>query len=120
MKSDRELFLFVQEQIDTLEDYLGGRTIDDFLNDPILKDACLMKLLVIGEYANKISDSEKQRFSEIEWQLLKAARNFYAHAYGGINWMRVWETLSEDIPQLKKKIGNIIVTLENERDAKTN
>jgi uncharacterized protein with HEPN domain len=79
-----------------------------------------MKLLVIGEYSSKISDNQKNRFSDIEWQLLKAARNYYAHAYGEITWVRVWETLNEDIPELKKKIENIIEVLEKEKDGKIN
>lgn len=74
----------------------------------MLKDACLMKLTVIGEYSSKISDTFKGKFSEIEWQLLKSARNFYAHAYGMVTWLRVWETLNKDVPQLKVKIQNIV------------
>ena len=52
--------------------------------------------------------------------MLKAARNYYAHAYGSITWMRVWETLDEDIPKLKTKIENIISILEKENNAKIN
>ena len=79
-----------------------------------------MKLLVVGEYSSQISDIQKNRFSEVEWQLLKAARNYYAHVYGGVIWVRVWETLNEDIPKLKTKIKYIIEVLEKEQNAKTN
>jgi uncharacterized protein with HEPN domain len=114
MKSDKELLIYVLEQINTLEKFYEGKSEDDFLRDDILKDACLMKLLVIGEYSSKISGDQQNRFSEIEWQLLKAARNYYAHNYGGVTWLRVWETLNEDIPMLKSKIISIIKTLEIE------
>lgn len=60
-----------------------------------------MKLLVIGEYSSRITDAQPGRFTEIEWQLLKAARNYYAHNYGGVTWPRVWVTLVDDIPRLK-------------------
>ena len=120
MKSDKELLVYVLGQIKILETYYKGKNEDEFLRDQILKDACLLKLLVIGEYSSKISDKHKDRFSEIEWQLLKAARNFYAHAYGGITWVRIWETLNEDIPKLKPKIENIIEVLEKEENAKIN
>ncbi len=120
MKSDKELFIYVVEQISILETFIHGKDEYTFLNDAILKDACLMKLLVIGEYSSKISEAQKNRFSEIEWQLLRATRNYYAHVYGGVTWVRVWETLSEDIPKLKKKLENIIVILEKENNAKTN
>ena len=120
MKSDLELFVFVLEQINILETFHSGRSEYEFLNNNMLKDACLMKLLVIGEYSSKISDVQKSRFSEIEWELLRAARNYYAHVYGGVTWVRVWETLNEDIPRLKEKIVRIIEVLEKENNAKTN
>ena len=120
MKSDAELLSFVLEQIDILLEFCAGKDDEIFLRDKILKDACLMKLLVIGEYSSRVSDIYKQRFSEVEWQLLKASRNFYAHAYGAITWLRVWETISEDIPKLKLKIEHIIEELEKENNAKAN
>ncbi len=52
MKSDKELFVFVLEQINMLETFVDSKDEDNFLRDDILKDACLMKLLVIGEYAS--------------------------------------------------------------------
>ncbi len=120
MKSDKKLLEYVLEQIDILITFYEGKDEETFLRDAILKDACLMKLVVIGEYSSKISDKQKIRFSEMEWQLLKAARNYYAHAYGAITWRRVWETLSEDIPKLRSKVENIISILEKESNAKTN
>lgn len=107
-KSDKDLLRFVFEQIETLEVFLEGADEDSFLRDEILKDACMMKLIVIGEYSWQISDEAKNRFKEIEWQLIKSARNYYVHAYGYVNWARVWETLNEYVPDLKKKIQRIL------------
>lgn len=120
MKSDKELLEYVLEQVNILISFYEGKDEEEFLRDAVLKDACLMKLVVIGEYSSKISNEQKKRFSEMEWQLLKAARNYYAHAYGSITWRRVWETLEEDIPKLKSKIENIISILEKENNAKIN
>jgi uncharacterized protein with HEPN domain len=36
-----------------------------------------MQLIVIGENGGKVSQDIKSRFSEVEWQLMKAARNFF-------------------------------------------
>ena len=51
------------------------------MNDDILKDACLTRLIVIGEYSIKVSDSTKEKFPEVEWQEMKVARNFYVRTY---------------------------------------
>jgi len=77
-------------------------------------------LLVLGEYTSHLDDHLKERFSEVQWQLIKKARNYYAHVYRGVDWIKVWETISNDIPTLKSKIENIIESLEKENNAKTN
>lgn len=89
MKSVKELLLFLLEQVNILGAYCSNRTEIDFLTDELLQDGCLMKLLVIGKYSSKLSDGFKTRFNDIEWQVLNAARNYYAHAYGNIKWMKV-------------------------------
>ncbi len=121
IKDDEQLLRFVYEQIVTLETYYTEVDELVFLEDTILQDACLMKLLVIGEYTSKLSESFKDRFTEVEWQILKAARNYYAHAYGSITWLKVWNALTKNIPDLKRKFENIIEVLESEKqNAKTN
>ena len=67
MKSDKELLEYVLEQINILISFYEGKDEEEFLRDAVLKDACLMKLVVIGEYSSKISSEQKKRFSEMEW-----------------------------------------------------
>ena len=52
-----------------------------------------MQLIVIGENGGKVSQDVKDRFREVEWELMKAARNFFAHAYEYTDWNRVWDTI---------------------------
>jgi len=84
---------------------------DNFLRNEEKKDACLTRLILIGEYSAKISDELKSKFSEIEWQLIKATRNYYVHVYRGIDWRRVWETLVKDIPVLKIKVEKVLTQI---------
>ncbi len=99
--SDKELVIFVLEQIKILEDYLNDVEEYNFYNNSMLKDASLMKLLAIGEYSKRISDEVKYKYPRVEWRIIAQARNFYAHGYGAMEWTRVWETLSVEIPKLK-------------------
>ena len=91
-----------------------------FLRNDLVKNASLMKLLVLGEYSTHVDDSLKSKFSEVQWQLMKAARNYYAHVYRGTDWRKIWETINEDIPNLKTKIKHIIQVLEKENNGKVN
>ena len=103
-----------------IETYIADIDEDLFLRNNMLKDACLMQLIVIGDNGSKVSQEVRDRFGEVEWQLMRAARNFFAHAYERTDWTTVWETIKADLSGLKKKIKNILEILEGEKNAKTN
>lgn len=48
-------------------------------------DACLMRLIVIGENVSRISDDFKKSHDEIEWREIKDLRNLIAHNYDAVN-----------------------------------
>ena len=90
MNRDLDFLEFLIECINYLELYIEGVDEDSFLRNQEKKDACLTRLIMIGEYSGKISDELKNKFSDIEWQLMKSTRNYYVHVYRGIDWRRVW------------------------------
>jgi uncharacterized protein with HEPN domain len=120
-KKDDILYLeSIETAINQIFTYLNDADEEVFLRDNMMKDACLMQLITIGENGGKVSQKIKDRFEEVEWQLMKAARNFFAHAYEYTDWIRVYDTITTVLPNLKPKIENIIVILEKEENGKTN
>lgn len=103
----------ILESISAIDEYISAKDEEVFLRDKMLKDACLMQLIVIGENGGKVSENLRARFSEVEWQQMKAARNFFAHAYEYIDWTRVWFTINEVLPGLKVKLNNILQSLND-------
>lgn len=108
MNRDLDILEFLIDSINHLESYIENVDEESFLRNEEKKDACLTRIVVLGEYSARISDELKNKFSDIEWQLMKATRNYFVHVYRGIDWRRVWETLQSDIPALKIKIEKII------------
>lgn len=111
MNRDLDYLEFLLECIDHLENYTNNTDEDSFLRNEEKKDACLTRIVMIGEYSARISDNLKDKFTEVEWQLMKSTRNYYVHVYRGIDWVRVWETIQKDIPPLKIKVENILSQL---------
>ena len=108
MKSDEALIHYVVEQIEKLEDYLKNETETSFVLNAMLYDACVLKIMVVGEYSSKLSRGFKAKYPEIEWRLIKAARNYYAHDYGDLTPERVWQTATTEIPLLKQQMEQIL------------
>ena len=114
MKVDTPYLVLIQNSIEQIFTYLSGIDKEKFLQNDLLKDACLTRLMVIGEYSGKVSEVTKNRFPDVEWQQMKVARNFYIHDYGKINWEMVWETIQTYLPALKPKIETILFILAKE------
>ena len=80
-----------------------------FTEDFMFQDACCMCVVQIGELAAQLSDEMKAKNNSIPWRIIKDTRNFYVHAYGNIDVETVWNTLSEDIPMLKKQCEDLLL-----------
>ncbi len=72
-------------------------------------DACLMRLIVIGENVSRISDDFKKSHDEIEWREIKDLRNLIAHNYDAVNHDMIWDIIHEDIPHLEKIYVNLLM-----------
>ena len=112
MIRDLHYFELIFSSIVAIEEYVKEVDEEVFIQNDILRHAVLMRLIVIGEYGGKVSVESKNNFKEIEWQILKAARNFYIHVYDSVNWLYIWETVKNDLPPLKEKIQNILAQLD--------
>lgn len=96
MNRDLDYLEFILECIEHLESYVKDIDEDMFLRNEEKKDACLTRIVMIGEYSARISDSLKEKFTDVEWQLMKSTRNYYVHV--------TEELIGEEFGKLFKRI----------------
>lgn len=92
------------EAIQEIESYISTEDFQAFMNNSMMRFACIKQMEIIGEASNHISDELKDRFSEIEWTQIVGMRNVFVHEYFGVDTNILWEIIKNDIPELKKKI----------------
>jgi len=102
----------IKESIDEIHNYISETEFDTFINNSMMRFACVKQLEIIGEASNHVSDELKQNFSEIEWSQITGMRNVFVHEYFGIDTTIVWQIIKNDIPVLKAKIDEILKSLE--------
>ena len=102
----------IYESIVKIEKFIAGVDEDGFLDNEMMMQACLMLLVVIGENCGKISNELRVDFKDVEWRKIKDARNFYIHSYDFVVWRRIWLTIKNELPALKKSIVDILEILE--------
>lgn len=84
----------------------------DFEADSMRVEATVFNLMQIGELAKtSLSDSAKEQITAIPWRQLYGMRNRIVHGYEGVNMLIVWQTVDEDIPQLRQELTKILKNL---------
>ena len=80
-----------------------GSSYDSFISDTAYQKAAAFCILQIGELANGLSDEFRAGTSgEIPWRSIRGMRNVVVHNYGSISTDMLWNTMTNDIPLLRK------------------
>ena len=79
---------------------LGARSRQSFLGDRTLVLAMTRLVEVIGEAASQVPNEFREQHARIPWRAMVGMRHILIHAYGDVDYGRVWETAIEDLPAL--------------------
>lgn len=82
--------------------------LDTFASNFMCQDAVIRRIEIIGKASGKIDLSLQEAHQEIAWHRMRGMRNRLIHDYNEIDIELVWQTIHEDIPDLKKKIERIL------------
>ena len=98
----------ILDAIQEIETYLLDTDFSEFMENSMMKFACIKQMEIIGEASNHISDEIKLKFSGIELAQIIGMRNVFVHEYFGVDTNLVWEIIKNDLPELKDKIKEIL------------
>lgn len=99
--------VIIRQSIRAIESYRPENE-DAFLSDPMVQDAVLMRLQVIGEHMTAIRRIDEARFDELApetWYQLIGLRNVISHGYEAIKWDRIWRMISQELPELRTSLS---------------
>ena len=96
------------EYIDKAIKYVNGYNFEQSLKDEKTVDATIFAISQIGELVKNISKETMDKYSEIEWNMIKGLRNRIVHDYEGISLKSIWYVIENDLIELKENIQNIL------------
>jgi uncharacterized protein with HEPN domain len=105
--SDKERLFHILDAINNIEEFTHGLSYEMYINDFKLRLALVKLLEIIGEASNGITEDFQNRFSDVDWSVLNGIRNVLVHEYFGIDYDIIWDSLKNNIPELKEKITKI-------------
>lgn len=92
--------------------FAQGKTRSDLESDEMLSLSLVKCIEILGEAASRITRDRQNQFSEIPCTGMIGMRNRLIHAYFQIDFDVVWDTVTQDFPELLAKLDKMIADEE--------
>ena len=94
--------------IQSIEEYLHGFQLEQFLQDKKTQDAVIRNLEIIGQTIKDFGIEDlTQDYPHIPWSQIAGMRNIIAHEYLGLDKVIIWETATNHLQPAKTTIKQI-------------
>ncbi len=112
MRKDVDVFLkHILDSIGSIENYIGEKSEQDFIEALETQDAVMRRLAVIGEAAKNIPMSLRKEHENIDWKAIVGLKNILVHEYFGVDISVIWHIIKDDLPKLKLEIEKMLKEL---------
>jgi len=93
--------------IDNIFEFVGSLSFEAYRQNKMLRFAVVKNLEIVGEAAYLLSADFKKLHPEVLWDGIVAMRHVLVHGYYQVKDTRVWDTIKNDLPLLKKQLEAI-------------
>lgn len=108
MEEDKVYLKHILDAIATTEKYTKDVSIEEFEENTLIRDGVIRQIEIIGEAVKNLSGNFKESRKEVPWKDIAGMRDKLIHEYFGVDLDLVWETVKNDLPQLKKQITKML------------
>jgi uncharacterized protein with HEPN domain len=103
-----EYLRHIRDEARFLSDAVKGKTIEQFLDDPVLKRACVRAIEIIGEATKKLPAEFTAKYANLEWKKMAGMRDRLIHDYFGVDYYIVFDVATNKAPRLASELEVIL------------
>lgn len=96
------------EELDIVLNAVGGKSFEDFNRDELFKRGVCMTVINIGELVKGLSPEFRLKYTSVPWKEIAGFRDIAAHKYAALDMYDVYDTVTNDFPELKRNIIEIL------------
>lgn len=85
-----------------------GKSFEQFLADPLLRDAVERRIEIIGEAARGVSEQTRQTLPDIPWRAIIVQRHRLSHEYGSVDHRLIWDVATIHAPRLAARLAPLV------------
>jgi uncharacterized protein with HEPN domain len=77
-----------------------GKSREELGTDRLLNLALVRLVEIVGEAASHVSKDVQSQYPQVPWPHIISARNRLVHGYDFLDFDILWQTITEDLPDL--------------------
>lgn len=101
----------ILDQIDTLLELVPTLSFNTFDTDKVRYYGIVKMTEIIGEAAYKLTDDFVESHPDVPWKVIRGMRHYLVHEYYQVSKEGIWDTLTNDLPELRPFIVKYIEEL---------
>ncbi|TAJ43888.1 HepT-like ribonuclease domain-containing protein [Methanofollis fontis] len=109
MPGDLLLYLEdIRDAIAAIRSYVGERSFEDIVDDPMCLDAIVLRFITIGEAVKHLPPDLTARHPEIEWRKIAGLRDISVHSYYSVKPTILWDIIQTRLGPLEEAVEGLI------------
>ncbi len=103
----------IAQAAEQIAQFTGGKTLADYMEDPMLRAAVERKFEIIGEALVRLSKRDAAIAARIsEHQRIIAFRNVLIHGYNNVDNLLVWGVVESKLAALRRDVATLLAEPE--------
>ena len=104
---DKERLEHMLQSIDVILANKDKYTYEEVINDPLIYFGFVKHVEIIGEACYKLSKEFRAKHSDMDWDAIEGMRHVLVHGYYQIKPDQLWDTIQNDIIELKTYLESL-------------
>lgn len=105
---DRERIEHMLQAASVIEDSKCLYAYEEVINNPIMYYGFVKHVEIIGEACYKLTKEFRESHAEMDWDVIEGMRHVLVHDYYQIRPEQLWDTIQNDIPELKAYLERLL------------
>lgn len=101
---DKERLLHMLQAIDNILDNKDKYSYEEVIANPIIYYGFVKHVEIIGEACYKLTKEFRATNNELDWDVIEGMRHVLVHGYYKIRPEQLWDTVVNDIPEMRPEI----------------
>ena len=111
---DKERLLHIMEAISNIKEFTDGIMREQLFSDKMRYFAVVKNIEIIGEASNMLTLEFRDNHCDLPWNAIVGMRNVIVHDYINIHEDLLWDTVTNDIPELETHISAYLLEFKQE------